>query len=65
MTPEQEQKLIQAAEGGIVYPCHMCKQLFWESSLRSGKNIEIMIVKNGEIAERFFIKDIMNYAWPK
>jgi len=47
-----------------IYPCHMCKQLIWESSLRSGINTEILIVEQGKIKERFFIRDIMNYAWP-
>ncbi len=47
-----------------IYPCHMCKQLVWESCLKSGINTEILLVQNGKVVERMFIKDIMNYAWP-
>lgn len=58
----------ESAEGDndeSVYPCHMCKQLLWESYLRSGINMEILIVEKGKIIERFFLKDIMSYTWPK
>ncbi len=50
---------------GTIYPCHMCKQLLWESYLRSGINMEILIVKNNKITERLWLKDIMSYTWPR
>jgi cytidine deaminase len=48
-----------------IYPCHMCKQLLCENSLRSGKDIEILIVKKEKIIEKLFLKEIMRYTWPK
>jgi cytidine deaminase len=48
-----------------IYPCHMCKQLLWESHLRSGKDMEIIIVEKGKIIERLILTEIMNYTWPK
>lgn len=51
--------------GGIIYPCHLCKQLIWESYLRSGVNTEIFIADvNENIIEQFTIAEIMNYVWP-
>lgn len=50
--------------GELVYPCHMCKQVLYEHSLRSGKDIEILMVTDGEIKERFFLGAIMQYTWP-
>lgn len=50
----------------IVYPCHMCKQLLWESYLRSKENTEIMLLnENGKILERLKLLKIINYPWPK
>lgn len=48
-----------------IYPCHMCKQLLWESHLQSGINTEILLIKDNIVVERLFIKDIINYPWPK
>ncbi len=59
------EKALSKNHNHFIYPCHMCKQLIWESCLRSGINIEILLVQNGQIVEKIFIKDIMNYAWPK
>ncbi|OGY39799.1 MAG: hypothetical protein A2418_00785 [Candidatus Brennerbacteria bacterium RIFOXYC1_FULL_41_11] len=48
-----------------VYPCHMCKQLLWESYIRSKQNVEIIIVSNkGEVLERFKLLDIIDHPWP-
>jgi cytidine deaminase len=57
----------EAADGGddSVYPCHMCKQLLWESHLRSGQEIEILIVNKGAILERLVLSKIMSHTWPK
>jgi cytidine deaminase len=49
-----------------IYPCHMCKQLLWESYLRSEINTEIILLDgNGKILERLKLLDIINYPWPK
>ncbi len=51
--------------GGKIYPCHLCKQLLWESYVRSGLNTEILIVDAmDEIVEKLQINEIMNYPWP-
>lgn len=51
--------------GDSIYPCHMCKQLLWESSLRSKLNTQIILLdENGTILERLQLFDIINYPWP-
>lgn len=55
-----------SSPGDSIYPCHMCKQLLWESYLRSKQNTElIMLDEEGEILERLRLKEIINYPWPK
>jgi cytidine deaminase len=52
--------------GEPIYPCRMCKQLLWESHLRSKINTEIIILRgNGMVIERLKLLDIINYPWPK
>lgn len=52
--------------GGVIYPCHICKQLLWESSLRSGLNTEIYILDvYGKVVEKVYLFDIMHKPWPK
>lgn len=55
-----------AAKGtDTVYPCHMCKQLLWESHLRSKLNTEIIIIDHrSKIIERLKLLDVINYPWP-
>lgn len=48
-----------------VYPCHMCKQLLWESYLRSGEEIEVLISEQGVVIERLYLTKIMSHTWPK
>lgn len=49
-----------------IYPCHMCKQLLWESYLRSKENTEIILLdEKGKILERLKLLDMINYPWPK
>lgn len=43
--------------------CHMCKQLIWESALRSGIDILIIMEEDGEI-KRVPISSLMQYPWP-
>lgn len=52
--------------GDSIYPCHMCKQLLWESYLRSKRNTEIILAdEKGKVIERLKLLDIMNHTWPK
>lgn len=43
--------------------CHICKQLIWESSLRSGIEVQIIMKENG-LLKRVPISDVMPYPWP-
>ena len=43
--------------------CHICKQLIWESSLRSGIETVIVIKEKGKI-KQIPISDLMPYPWP-
>lgn len=49
-----------------IYPCHMCKQLLWESHLRSKEDTEIILLdEKGQVLERLKLLNIINYPWPK
>lgn len=49
-----------------IYPCHMCKQLLWESYLRSKINTEILLLdENGRVLKHLRLLDIINYPWPQ
>lgn len=49
-----------------IYPCHMCKQLLWESYLRSKQNTEILLLdETGNVLERLKLLNVINYPWPK
>ena len=50
--------------GAKSYPCHMCKQLLWESRRRSGLPMEIIVFDQFGSVEELNLDDIMNYAWP-
>jgi cytidine deaminase len=51
--------------GGKIYPCHLCKQLLWESHLRSGINTELFILDvSGDLVESVSLLDIMFLPWP-
>ena len=55
-----------ASNNEIIYPCHMCKQLLWESHLYSKEDIEIILLDSkGKILEKLNLVDIINYPWPK
>lgn len=48
-----------------IYPCHMCKQLLWESCIRSKQNtLLILLDSKGNILEKLNLLDIINYPWP-
>ena len=49
-----------------IYPCHMCKQLMWESHLRSGKEMQIILAdETSKILERLELTKIMSHTWPR
>ncbi|HLD24454.1 MAG TPA: hypothetical protein VJB96_00910 [Patescibacteria group bacterium] len=43
--------------------CHICKQLIWESSLRSGIEIQV-IVQEGTKVKKVPITSLMPHPWP-
>lgn len=43
--------------------CHICKQLMYENSLRSGIDMIVVFEEDGEI-KQIPISQIMNYPWP-
>lgn len=54
-----------ASPGDSIYPCHMCKQLLWESYLRSRENTQlIMLDEKGNVLEKIKLLDMINYSWP-
>ncbi|MEI6887282.1 MAG: hypothetical protein WCK31_03545 [bacterium] len=44
--------------------CHICKQLIWESSLRSGIDINC-IIEEDNVVKQIPISTLMPYAWPE
>lgn len=44
--------------------CHICKQLIWENSLRSGIDIVVLIKEKGKI-KQIPISKLMPYPWPE
>ncbi len=44
--------------------CHCCKQLIWESSLRSGIDTVVIIEEKGKI-KQIPISKLMPYPWPE
>ena len=43
--------------------CHICKQLIWESSLKSGINT-VVVIKEEEKIKQIPISKLMPYPWP-
>lgn len=52
-------------KGSQSYPCHMCKQLLWESRLRSGIPMTIIIFNQYGKAEELELNQIMHHTWPQ
>lgn len=44
--------------------CHICKQLIWESSLRSKIDIVVVVREAGKI-KQIPISELMPYPWPE
>jgi cytidine deaminase len=51
--------------GEFTAPCHMCKQLLWESRLRSKIPLLVILTNNFEETKEFMIDEAMSYPWPK
>lgn len=52
-------------KGEFTNPCHMCKQLLWENSRRSKKDIVVILFnQHGEIKE-IDLKEMISFPWPK
>ena len=49
-----------------INPCGMCKQLLWESQLRSGQEMTMLFIDNtnNTVAKKVKIADIVTYPWP-
>lgn len=43
--------------------CHNCKQLIWESSIRS-KIDTLIVIKDGNEFKQLLISELMPYPWP-
>lgn len=55
-----------AKPGDSIYPCHMYKQLLWESHLRSKENTEIICLDSkGTILKRVNLLDMITHPWPE
>jgi cytidine deaminase len=50
--------------GEFTAPCHMCKQLLWESRLRSGVPLLIILANNHGETKEVYIDDLMPLPWP-
>lgn len=51
-------------KGEFTPPCHMCKQLLWESRLRSGVPLLIILANNFGETKEVYIDDLMPLPWP-
>ena len=50
--------------GEFTAPCHMCKQLLWESRLRSGVPMLIILANAHGETKEIYIDDLMPLPWP-
>ncbi|MFC1750811.1 hypothetical protein ACFL2V_18625 [Pseudomonadota bacterium] len=48
----------------LCYPCHMCKQLLWESRLRSSLSMSLIIFNQQGKKEILDLDEVINYPWP-
>lgn len=50
--------------GGFVPPCHMCKQLLWESRLRSNIPMLIIMANSHDETKEIDLDELMPFPWP-
>lgn len=48
----------------LAYPCHMCKQLLYESSKRSGVSMLVIVFNQLGKVEEIELQKMMAYPWP-
>ncbi len=51
-------------KGQFTYPCHMCKQVLYESSRRSKIKMEILLVNSFDEKQSLTIDDMISHPWP-
>jgi cytidine deaminase len=54
----------QVGPGEFVAPCHMCKQLLWESRRRSGVPLLIILANQHGETKEAYVDDLMVWPWP-
>jgi cytidine deaminase len=54
----------QLQKGEFTAPCHMCKQLLWESRLRSDIPLLIILSNNFGESKEVYIDELMPLPWP-
>ena len=52
------------APGEFTAPCHMCKQLLWESRRRSKIPMQIILLNGHNETKDVWLDDIMQLPWP-
>ena len=50
--------------GEFINPCHMCKQLLYESSRRSGLPMLIILTNHHDETEEINLSEMLPYPWP-
>lgn len=51
-------------KGRFTPPCHMCKQLLWESRLRSGAPMRIILANGHGETKEVDLDELMPLPWP-
>ena len=54
----------EKVRGEFTAPCHMCKQLLWESRLHSGVPLLIILANNFGETKEVYIDELMSLPWP-
>jgi cytidine deaminase len=52
-------------KGEFTPPCHMCKQVLYESSLHSGLPMLVILANNHGETKEIDLKDMLPFPWPK
>jgi cytidine deaminase len=52
-------------KGQFTNPCHMCKQLLYESSRRTGLPILIILTNNHDEIKEVPLSEMISYPWPE
>ena len=55
----------ESSDSKPIYPCHMCKQILYESNLRSKLDMEVIIANDkSEIVDKFNLSSVISKPWP-